>query len=77
MKLVRFDKPGPPDVLQLVDVPVPQPGPGEVLVHARAIGVGIPDTLIRAGTYNWMPPLPATPGTELSGVIETVGAGVT
>jgi NADPH:quinone reductase len=39
--------------------------------------VGIPDTLIRAGTYSWMPPLPATPGTELSGMIEKVGADVT
>jgi NADPH2:quinone reductase len=77
MKLVRFEQPGPPDVLQVVEAPVPQPGPGEVLVRAHAIGVGIPDTLIRAGTYNWMPPLPATPGTELSGVIEAVGPGVT
>jgi NADPH2:quinone reductase len=47
------------------------------LIRARAIGIGIPDTLIRAGTYSWMPPLPATPGTELSGTIEKVGAGVT
>jgi NADPH:quinone reductase len=47
------------------------------LIRARAIGVGIPDTLIRAGTYSWMPPLPATPGTELSGTIEQVGPGVT
>jgi NADPH:quinone reductase len=76
MKLVQFDKPGPPEVLQVVDVPVPRPGPGEVLVRAHAIGVGIPDTLIRAGTYNWMPPLPATPGTELSGTVEAVGPGV-
>jgi NADPH2:quinone reductase len=33
--------------------------------------------LIRAGTYAWMPPLPVTPGTEMSGTIEKVGAGVT
>src|SRR5262249_30734432 len=31
----------------------------------------------RAGTYGHMPPLPATPGTEISGVIEKVGTGVT
>jgi NADPH2:quinone reductase len=37
----------------------------------------MPDVLIRAGTYNFMPPLPATPGQELSGTIERVGAGVT
>jgi NADPH:quinone reductase len=77
MKLILFSEPGPPSVLQCLEVPVPEPKPGEVLVRAHSIGVGIPDTLIRAGTYSWMPPLPATPGTELSGTIEKVGAGVT
>src|SRR5262249_47261135 len=60
-----------------LDVPVPDLKPGEVLVRAHAIGVGMPDVLIRAGTYRHMPPLPATPGTELSGIVEKVGPGVT
>lgn len=77
MKLIQFREPGPPGVMQCLDVPIPEPQPGEVLIRAHAIGVGIPDTLIRAGTYSWMPPLPATPGTELSGTIEKVGPGVT
>jgi NADPH:quinone reductase len=77
MQLIRFTAPGPPGVLQCVDVPIPEPKAGEVLIRAHAIGVGIPDTLIRAGTYGHMPPLPATPGTEMSGVIEKVGPGVT
>ena len=77
MKLIQFRAPGPPEVLQLIDVPVPTPQHGEVLIKAHSIGVGIPDTLIRAGSYGWMPPLPATPGTELAGVIESVGPGVT
>jgi NADPH:quinone reductase len=55
----------------------PELKPGEVLIRAHAIGVAIPDTLIRAGTYSFMPPLPATPGTELSGTIEKVGPEVT
>jgi NADPH2:quinone reductase len=77
MQLIQFRKPGPPSVMRCLDVPIPEPAPGEVLVRAHAIGVGIPDTLIRAGTYSFMPPLPATPGTELSGRIEKVGPGVT
>src|SRR3974390_2660609 len=77
MKLVQVDKPGPPGVMQILDVAVPEPKPGEVLIKAHAIGVGMPDCLIRAGTYSWMPPLPAPPGTELAGVVEKVGAGVT
>jgi NADPH2:quinone reductase len=64
-------------VLKCLDVPIPEPQAGEVLIRAHAIGVGIPDTLIRAGSYSHMPPLPATPGTELSGTIEKLGAGVT
>ena len=77
MKLIQFREPGPPGVLQCLDVPIPEPKPGEVLIRAQAIGVGIPDCLIRAGTYSWMPPLPATPGTELAGTIEKIGPGVT
>jgi NADPH2:quinone reductase len=77
MKLIQFEKPGPPGVMQVLDVPVPEPKPGEVLIKAHAIGVGMPDCLIRAGTYSVMPPLPATPGTEIAGTVEKVGAGVT
>ena len=77
MKLVRFREPGPPSVLECLDVGIPEPQAGEVRIRAHAIGVGMPDVLIRAGTYSWMPPLPATPGTELSGIIERVGPGVT
>jgi NADPH2:quinone reductase len=77
VKRIEVKKPGPPGVMELLDVPVPEPQAGEVLVKAHAIGVGIPDCLIRAGTYAWMPPLPVTPGTEMSGTIEKVGAGVT
>jgi NADPH:quinone reductase len=77
MRLIQFREPGPPAVMQCLDVPIPEPGAGEVLIRARAIGVGMPDCLIRAGTYGFMPPLPATPGTELAGIVEKVGPGVT
>jgi NADPH2:quinone reductase len=77
VKRIEVRKPGPPGVMQLLDEPVPEPKPGEVVVKAHAIGVGIPDCMIRAGTYAWMPPLPVTPGTEMSGTIEKIGAAVT
>jgi NADPH2:quinone reductase len=77
VKRIEVKKPGPPGVMELLNVPVPEPQAGEVLVKAHAIGVGIPDVSIRAGTYAWMPPLPLTPGTEMTGTIEKVGAGVT
>lgn len=77
MKIVQFKTPGPASVLDYVEVPTPEPGPGEVLVRAQAIGVGMPDVMIRRGVYNWMPPLPTAPGTEMSGIVEKLGPGVT
>lgn len=76
MRVVRMRQPGGPEVLELVDVPVPSPAPGEIRVRAEAIGVGRADVLVRRGTYKWMPPLPATPGTELVGLVDAVGADV-
>jgi NADPH:quinone reductase len=77
VKIVQFSEPGPPSVLRYVDAPVPPLKDDDVLVRAEYVGVGIPDVLIRSGLYNWMPPLPAVPGTEMSGIIEKIGAGVT
>jgi NADPH2:quinone reductase len=72
MKAIRLQRPGGPEVLEQVDLPLPEPRPNEVRVRALAIGVGKPDVLIRQGTYKWMPPLPATPGNELAGVVDKV-----
>ncbi len=74
MKIVQFREYGGADVLELVDVPEPAPGPGEILVRAEAIGVGVPDILMRRGTYSWIPPLPVIPGNELAGTVEAVGS---
>ena len=45
-------------------------------MRSYAMGVGWPDILIRKGVYSWMPPLPASPGSELSGLVEALGPGV-
>ena len=71
-----MERTGGPEVLQYVDVPTPVPGPGQVLVRAHAIGVNMPEVLVRRGVYAWMPPLPAIPGIEMSGAVMEVGAGV-
>jgi NADPH2:quinone reductase len=74
MKIVQFREYGGAEVLELVDVPEPVPGPGEILVRTEAIGVGVPDILMRRGDYNWIPPLPVIPGNELAGTVEAVGS---
>lgn len=76
MQVVRVHQPGGPEALRIEHAPEPMPQAGEVRVKAHAIGVGRPDVLIRQGTYKWMPPLPATPGAEMSGVVDAVGEGV-
>lgn len=77
MKAIQMQRPGGPEVLEYVELPLPEPRADEVRVRAQAIGVGKPDVMIRQGTYRWMPPLPAIPGNEMAGVVDAVGAAVT
>jgi len=77
MKAILLEKPGPPEALRYVDLPNPEPAPGQVRVRAHSIGVSMPEVLVRRGEYGWMPPLPAIPGIEMSGVIDKLGEGVT
>jgi NADPH2:quinone reductase len=76
MKAIQITSPGGPEVLEYVDVPTPVAGPDQVLVKAHAIGVNMPEVLVRRGTYPWMPPLPAIPGIEMSGVVVATGGDV-
>lgn len=76
MKAVLCKKLGPPDTLVIEDVPSLEPGPGQVVVRVRAAGVNFPDTLIIQGRYQFKPEPPFSPGGEVAGVVEKVGAGV-
>jgi NADPH2:quinone reductase len=76
MKAILLTRTGDPSVLDYVEVPTPAPRPGEVLVKADTIGVSRPELLVRAGTYKWMPPLPAIPGIEMAGTVAALGDGV-
>jgi NADPH2:quinone reductase len=67
---------GPPEKLILEDVPAPSAGAGQVRVRVHAAGVNFPDTLIIAGKYQVKPAPPFSPGGEIAGVIDAVGAGV-
>ncbi|RIY03676.1 NADP-dependent oxidoreductase [Aureimonas flava] len=82
MKAVRLHAFGGPDVLRYEDAPRPEPGPGEVLVRVHAVGLNPPDWYLRDG-YRTLPPEwqphPAFPlilGSDISGVVEALGAGV-
>ncbi|MGO7589808.1 quinone oxidoreductase family protein [Rhizobium leguminosarum] len=75
MKAVQFTRFGPPDVLELVELPVPEPGPSEVLVRVHAAGVNFFEVLMRADRYAVTPNLPMFPGVEVTGIIERAGPG--
>jgi NADPH2:quinone reductase len=62
MKAMVWRRLGPPEVLQLEELPSPRPKAGEVLVAMRAAAVNFPDTLILQGKYQLKPELPFTPG---------------
>src|SRR5215213_2560866 len=73
MIAISITKPGGPEVLRAVEVPVPQPGPREVLIRVAAAGVNRPDLMQREGKYPPPPGASDIPGLEVSGTIAAVG----
>jgi NADPH:quinone reductase len=76
MKAAFIEKTGPPEVIQVGELPRPKPGPGQVLVRAHAVAMNPIDTYIRAGLIKASLPQPYIPGCDLAGVVEEVGAEV-
>ena len=76
MKAIVCKAWGPPDSLELQDLPDIVPAPGEVVVDVRAAGVNFPDVLTVQGKYQHRPELPFTPGNEFAGTVRVVGEGV-
>jgi NADPH:quinone reductase-like Zn-dependent oxidoreductase len=89
MRAILCTQYGPADLLELREVPTPVPGPHEVRVRVVATTVTSGDWRVRSGQFpegfGWIAKLaagfrgPRQPilGTELSGVVESVGARVT
>jgi NADPH2:quinone reductase len=75
MKAVVCKQYGPPESLTFEELPSPRPGPGEAVVAVRAASVNFPDVLIIQNKYQFKPPLPFSPGSELAGVVKEVGEG--
>ena len=76
MKAILCKEFGPPESLVYEEVPSPKPGPGEVVVTMKAASVNFPDVLIIQNKYQFKPPLPFSPGSELAGVVKEIGDGV-
>jgi NADPH:quinone reductase len=75
-RAMMITRPGGPEVLQSVNLPVVKPAPGELRVRVRACGVGATDLTMLTGTYAFAPKLPLVGGYEIAGIVEALGAGV-
>ena len=68
---------GPVDAHQVEEIDDPIAGPGQVVVDIKATGISFPDVLIVQGLYQFKPPFPFSPGSEISGIVSSIGEGVT
>jgi len=76
MKAIICENFGPLEQLTYGEAPDPVAKPDEVVIRVEAAGVNFPDGLLVQGLYQIKPPTPFVPGTEVAGVIESIGAEV-
>src|SRR5262245_48857381 len=77
MKAWRVNDWCEPDEMEFADIPAPEPKPGEIRIENRAAALNFFDILLIQGKYQSKPPRPFTPGSEVAGVVDAVGEGVT
>ena len=83
MKAVVYDRYGSPDVLRIEDVPVPSPAAGQVRVKVAATSVNLSDWEGLRGSPAYArigglrSPARRTLGSDIAGVVDDVGQGVT
>ena len=77
MKALLSKQPGPPSTLVVEDIEDPKEKKGEVLVRVNIAALNFFDCLIIEDKYQIKPPRPFSIAAEMSGVVESVGEGVT
>jgi NADPH:quinone reductase-like Zn-dependent oxidoreductase len=79
MHAVGFKQYGTADVLQLFELPVPKPAANKICVKVIAAGVNPADTSLRSGAFRLLIRLnlPFVPGSDVAGIVESVGDNVT
>ena len=76
MKAGRIHHFGPPNAIVVDEIPCPTPEEGELVVQVAAAGVGPWDAFIREGTSVVQLPFPIILGSDLAGIVDSVGPGV-
>ncbi|MGF1467890.1 MAG: NAD(P)-dependent alcohol dehydrogenase [Sandaracinaceae bacterium] len=78
MRGARYDRYGPPEVLEVGELPEPTARPREVTVRVHAAALNPKDVLVRKGKLRAFTGrrFPQVPGYDLAGVVDSVGAEV-
>ena len=66
---------GPADMV-VEEVEEPEPQAGEIIIRVMAVGLNFFDTLIIVGKYQYRPAPPFSPGAEVSGIVASIGSGI-
>ncbi|MCI0665460.1 MAG: NADPH:quinone oxidoreductase family protein, partial [Acidobacteria bacterium] len=77
MKAWRVNDWCEPEAMEFADIPLPEPGFGQIRIKNEAASLNFFDILQIQGKYQFKPPRPFTPGSEVAGVVDAVGEGVT
>ena len=77
MRAIQVTRLDGPEAVELVDIDEPN-GDGKVVIDVYAAGVAFPDALQSRGLYQYKPPVPFVPGSEVAGIVRSApeGAGV-
>lgn len=68
---------GGPETLTIGEMPDPVAASGQIVVAVKACSINYPDVLIIEDRYQFKPPRPFAPGSEISGIVEAIGDEVT
>lgn len=73
MKAIQVTKAGA--AFELVEREIPQPGPRQIRIRVEACGICHSDAFVKSGAFPGLQ-LPRTPGHEIAGRVDSVGAEV-
>ncbi|MEX0964164.1 MAG: NADPH:quinone oxidoreductase family protein [Pseudohongiellaceae bacterium] len=76
MKAIVCKAYGPPEDLVLEEIDDPVASENEAIVEVYSASLNFPDGLQIQGKYQFQPPMPFTPGSEVGGIIKSVGPGL-
>lgn len=76
MRALISNEPGGPESLQIGELADPVASAGQVIIKVAACSINYPDVLIIQDLYQIKPPRPFAPGSEVAGIVDSIGEGV-